>query len=134
MGLIFQVTDAMGIDRESISVPLGKEDPGAVRKLPTGEVEIVVPETMHIRKASFHFHQAGIFLNSVEYPAVPADKQRFRISLMATHTRADIDRLIDVVAEVWDRFEFSLDVDPNAVKKPHVTGRTASRGGHPAAA
>ena len=46
MGLIFQVTDAMGIDRESISVPLGKEDPGAVRKLPTGEVEIVVPESV----------------------------------------------------------------------------------------
>ena len=46
MGLIFQVTDAMGIDRESISVPLGKEDPGAVRKLPSGEVEIVVPESV----------------------------------------------------------------------------------------
>ena len=30
MGLIFEITDAMGIDRESISVPLGKEDPGAV--------------------------------------------------------------------------------------------------------
>ena len=45
MGLIFEVTDAMGIDRESISVPLGKEDPGAVRLLPGGEVEIVVPES-----------------------------------------------------------------------------------------
>ena len=49
MGLIFQVTDAMGIDRESISVPLGKEDPGAVRKLPTGEVEIVVPESVPLK-------------------------------------------------------------------------------------
>ncbi|MDA0988485.1 MAG: hypothetical protein O2783_05035 [Chloroflexi bacterium] len=46
MGLIFEVTDAMGIDRESISVPLGKEDPGAVRKLPAGDVEIVVPESV----------------------------------------------------------------------------------------
>ena len=46
MGLIFEVTDAMGIDRESISVPLGKEDPGAVRKLPTGDIEIVVPESI----------------------------------------------------------------------------------------
>ena len=46
MGLIFEVTDGMGIDRESISVPLGKEDPGTVRKLPTGEVEIVVPESV----------------------------------------------------------------------------------------
>ena len=46
MGLIFEVTDAMGIDRESISVPLGKEDPGAVRLLPGGEIEIVVPESV----------------------------------------------------------------------------------------
>ena len=46
MGLIFDVTDAMGIGRESISVPLGKEDPGDVRKLPTGDVEIVVPESV----------------------------------------------------------------------------------------
>ena len=45
MGLIFEITDAMGIDRESISVPLGKEDPGAVRKLPSGDIEIVVPES-----------------------------------------------------------------------------------------
>ena len=46
MGLIFEVTDAMGIDRESISVPLGKEDPGTVQKLPTGDIEIVVPESV----------------------------------------------------------------------------------------
>lgn len=46
MGLIFEVTDAMGIDRESISVPLSKEDPGAVYKLATGEIEIVVPESI----------------------------------------------------------------------------------------
>ena len=46
MGLIFEVTDAMGIDRESISVPLGKEDPGAVSLLSNGEIEIVVPESV----------------------------------------------------------------------------------------
>ncbi len=46
MGLIFEVTDAMGIDRESISVPLEKEDPGAVRRLPNGEIEIVVPASV----------------------------------------------------------------------------------------
>ena len=46
MGLIFEVTDAMGIDRESISVPLGKEDPGVVRLLSNGEIEIVVPESV----------------------------------------------------------------------------------------
>jgi hypothetical protein len=44
MEAIFSVTDAYGIHREKVSVPLGKEDPGAVRRLPSGEVEIVVPE------------------------------------------------------------------------------------------
>ena len=48
MGVIFEVTDAFGIDRESISVPLEKEDPGAVQGLPGGEVEIVVPASMPI--------------------------------------------------------------------------------------
>ncbi len=43
MFLIFEVTDDLGIDREQVSVPLGKEDPGVVRLLETGEVEIVVP-------------------------------------------------------------------------------------------
>ena len=42
MGAIFSVTDGFGISREQISVPLEKEDPGVVRRLPTGEIEIVV--------------------------------------------------------------------------------------------
>lgn len=40
---IFGVTDGLGVDREHISVPLGKEDPGRVTRLPSGEIEIVVP-------------------------------------------------------------------------------------------
>ena len=46
MQLVFAVTDALGIDRESVSVPLEKEDPGSVRRLPGGELEIVVPLTV----------------------------------------------------------------------------------------
>ncbi len=43
MEAIFSVTDALGIDREQVSVPLGKEDPGQVTCAPSGDVEIVVP-------------------------------------------------------------------------------------------
>ena len=46
MGVVFAVTDALGIDRELISVPLEKEDPGSVKRLASGEVEIVVPLTV----------------------------------------------------------------------------------------
>ena len=50
MGAIFGVTDALGVDREQISVPLEKEDPGMVRRLPTGEIEIVVPRTVPVEE------------------------------------------------------------------------------------
>jgi len=64
-----------------------------------------VPEYMEIRKAAYQFHQRGIFLNAVEYPAVPRHLQRFRISLMSDHTQEDIDRLITAIEEVWASFK-----------------------------
>lgn len=39
---IFEVTDALGIHREALVIPLGPATPGRVRKLPSGKYEIVV--------------------------------------------------------------------------------------------
>jgi hypothetical protein len=39
---IFAVTDALGIHRETLVIPLGPASPGRVRKLPSGKLEIVV--------------------------------------------------------------------------------------------
>jgi len=64
-------------------------------------IALRVPATMNIREAALRFHEAGVFVNCVEYPAVPLDQQRFRVSLMATHTKEDIDRLLEVTAGVW---------------------------------
>lgn len=46
MAQIFEVTDALEIDREILRVELTKEDPGSVVKRPDGMIEIVVPLTM----------------------------------------------------------------------------------------
>ncbi len=64
-------------------------------------IALRVPETMNIREAALKVHEAGIFVNCVEYPAVPLQDQRFRISLMATHTKKDIDRLLECTEDVW---------------------------------
>ncbi len=64
-------------------------------------IPLMAPRSMNLRKASFDFHRRGIFLNSIEYPAVPSHKQRFRISVMASHTQRDLDRLLSVIEEVW---------------------------------
>ncbi len=43
---IFEITDPMGIHRESLMSPLGPKNPGAVRKKPNGKFEIVVDASM----------------------------------------------------------------------------------------
>lgn len=52
MGVIFSVTDTMGIHRESVSVELTKEDPGAISRSTSGVIEITVPETGSIEEFS----------------------------------------------------------------------------------
>ena len=39
---IFEVTDALGIHRENVVIPLGPRHPGRVRRMPNGKIEIVV--------------------------------------------------------------------------------------------
>jgi len=39
---VFAVTDALGISREAVVIPLSPERPGRVRRLPGGKLEIVV--------------------------------------------------------------------------------------------
>lgn len=68
-------------------------------------IPLRVPLSMNIREAAYEFHKRGIFMNSIEYPAVPLSQQRFRISLMATHTKSDIDRLVQTVDEIWKMYK-----------------------------
>ena len=39
---IFAVTDALGVHRERLVIPLGPAAPGRVRRLPGGKLEVVV--------------------------------------------------------------------------------------------
>lgn len=46
MEAVFKLTDELGIHRESITVPLGKRDPGEVKSLGGPLVRITVPESV----------------------------------------------------------------------------------------
>ena len=67
-------------------------------------VPIPVPREMNLRRAVRYIHDQGIFANAVEYPAVAVHRERIRFSVMSSHTYADIDRVVDVVEQVWSRF------------------------------
>ena len=45
---IFAVTDALGLHRETLVIPLGPDSPGRVRKLPNGKLEITVDAELPI--------------------------------------------------------------------------------------
>ena len=39
---IFEITDRLGIHRESLVIPLGRRSPGRARRTPGGKLEILV--------------------------------------------------------------------------------------------
>lgn len=39
---IFEITDRLGVHRESVVIPLAPRRPGRVRRMPNGSVEILV--------------------------------------------------------------------------------------------
>ncbi|WP_412062783.1 aminotransferase class I/II-fold pyridoxal phosphate-dependent enzyme [Rubrivirga sp. IMCC45206] len=59
------------------------------------------PPDADVRAMAHAFDARDVFVNHVEAPVVPAREQRFRLSVSAVHTRADIERLLAAVAEVW---------------------------------
>ena len=75
---------------------------GIVSKPEAAIIALKVPDWMDVRKANHLAHERGIFLNAIEYPAVPEGEERFRISVTVEHTRADIDKLAEVLDLVWN--------------------------------
>jgi 8-amino-7-oxononanoate synthase len=63
-------------------------------------IPVIVPAHVNLRVLTRRLHEEGLFCNAIEAPAVPADKQRLRLSLMATHTQAHLDRAIETIARV----------------------------------
>ena len=43
---VFKVTDDLGIHRESITVPLARRDPGSVKDMGGGQLQITLPESV----------------------------------------------------------------------------------------
>ena len=75
---------------------------GVVSNPEAAIIALKVPEWMDVRKANQFIHEQGVFLNAIEFPAVPEGEERFRISVTVEHTRADIDRLAEVLALAWN--------------------------------
>jgi glycine C-acetyltransferase/8-amino-7-oxononanoate synthase len=48
--------------------------------------------------------ERGVFAQGIRPPTVPPGSSRLRFALMATHTRAQLDRALDALHELRDHF------------------------------
>jgi 7-keto-8-aminopelargonate synthetase-like enzyme len=68
-----------------------------------GDPSPIVPVRLGLegvgRFASRHLMALGGIANLVEYPAVPQGGARFRFQVMASHTHADIDQVVAILAQ-----------------------------------
>ena len=86
---------------KGILVSLGFE---IVENTQSAIIPVIVGEESLLKKMSARLHEEGIYVNPVPYPAVPRDKTRFRISIMATHTKEDLDTTLEVFEKVGKEF------------------------------
>jgi glycine C-acetyltransferase len=87
--------------KENVAYLVKKLDDNGVKvHTQSAIVCVIVPTSVNIRLAGKKMHEMGIFVNTVEFPAVPKELQRFRISVMATHTKEDMDKLVDCLLKV----------------------------------
>ncbi len=82
---------------------------GFAIEAPTAIVPIALPADVEVIEVVAALHREGVFVNGVEFPAVPRDKQRIRVSMMATLTRAQLDIAVEKITAVARRFGFHPD-------------------------
>ncbi len=63
----------------------------------------MIPGTYNIRRIGKQLVDKGLFINTIEESSVPKGKERFRISVMATHTDEDLKYLADCFGGSFER-------------------------------
>ncbi len=69
-------------------------------------IPIYLPATIDARKLGKRLHEEGLFCNMIEPPAVRADEQRIRLSVIASHSQEDLDFALTILKKLGK--EFSL--------------------------
>lgn len=71
----------------------------------TAIIPIVVKDEHKLTRISKEFYENGIIVNFIYPPVVSPGKSRIRISVMATHTKEDIDYFIKVLEDINSEYK-----------------------------
>ncbi|MFJ3051745.1 8-amino-7-oxononanoate synthase [Pseudomonas nitroreducens] len=75
---------------------------------PTPIQPILIGGSAQAMALSAELRQRGILVGAIRPPTVPAGTARLRVTLSASHTEAQVDRLLVALAESWQRVSSSL--------------------------
>ncbi len=67
-------------------------------------IPVFPPTPQRFREMAAEVHNRGLFVNSIEAPGVPRGRERFRITVMSTHTNEDIDQACDILKDVFNKY------------------------------
>lgn len=79
-----------------------------IERTQTAITPIVIGDTQKMRQVTKFLHDHNVFVNPVPYPAVPRKKDRLRLSLSAAHSREDLDKVLAVLDEANQEYQFSI--------------------------
>ena len=68
-------------------------------------IPLIVGDTHKLTYMVKETFDNGYFINAIIPPAVPANLTRFRISVMASHTKDDMDGLVSLMIQLFDKYK-----------------------------
>lgn len=66
---------------------------------------IIIGNDEKAKEVCRYLHKNGVYVNLVLYPAVPKELSRIRISVMASHTKEHLDKLVNLLEEIGKKLE-----------------------------
>lgn len=78
---------------------------------PTPIQPILVGSSERALKLSSALRARGILVGAIRPPTVPAGSARLRVTFCASHSEAQVERLLDILAECWNRLAEEPETD-----------------------
>ncbi|MFL9814277.1 8-amino-7-oxononanoate synthase [Stutzerimonas sp. VN223-3] len=78
---------------------------------PTPIQPILVGSSERALKLSAGLRERGILVGAIRPPTVPAGSARLRVTFSASHSEEQVERLLDILAECWNRLAEEPEAD-----------------------
>jgi len=78
---------------------------------PTPIQPILVGSSERALKLSAALRERGILVGAIRPPTVPTGSARLRVTFSASHSEAQVERLLDILAECWNRMAKEPEAD-----------------------